>query len=198
MRKFSLTCEVVLLDIPDFEQLADALFRSKIDSHASAAHGIAVGMFVAHQANAGRWLDEVLADADPADLYVQEARQMLAALYMQLDQQFRDGNFEFTPLLPSDNTDLQQRVIALGEWCQGLLFGLGLSGFGRQAPMSEQSTEIINDLVAFSQVEEDVEVATEEDEQAFIEVVEYLRAAVQLLYEELRPAGGNQADTPVS
>lgn len=186
------------MDIPDYEQLDQALLRSKIDHHASAAHGIAVGMFVAHQADAGRWLDEILADADPADLNVKETREMLAALFMQLDQQFRDGSFEFTPLLPADNEDLQQRVIALGEWCQGFLFGLGLTGFGRQTSMSEQATEIVNDLVAFSQVEEDVEAATEEDEQALAEVVEYLRAAVQLLYEELLPAGDDQADTPVS
>ena len=32
------------------------------------------------------------------------------------------------PLLPCDDTPLSQRVQALGGWCEGFLFGAGLTG----------------------------------------------------------------------
>jgi yecA family protein len=197
--EISLHLEVVLLDIPDYQQLADALAHIDADYHASAAHGIATAMFVTHQPDAGRWLGEVLAGTDSADLFVKDTRQMLAAVYMQLDQQFSGNSFDFTPLLPDDATDMNQRVRALSEWSQGFLYGLGLAGVSEQQQMSEQAREIVNDLVAFTQVEEQEEAATEEDERALTELVEYLRAAVQLLHEELRPpADSNTADVPPS
>jgi len=47
--------------------------------------------------------------------------------------------------------------------------------------------EIIRDITRISEAELDASLADEEEARALVEIVEYLRVGVQLVFEELQP-----------
>jgi uncharacterized protein YgfB (UPF0149 family) len=51
--------------------------------------------------------------------------------------------------------------------------------------LSTEAAEIIHDLTAITQVGIDTEASVEDNEQAYTELVEFVRVGVQLLFEEL-------------
>ena len=57
---------------------------------------------------------------------------MLGQLYLATRNQLSDDGLEFTPFLPEDSAALAERAQALVEWCEGLLYGLGMAGVGEQ------------------------------------------------------------------
>jgi uncharacterized protein YgfB (UPF0149 family) len=92
---------------------------------------------------------------------------------------------EFRPLLPDDERELPARVEALGAWCQGFLYGFGAAGTVAGTPLPETVTEVLSDLANISQAGAVGSASDEVEEEAYAELVEFLRAGVQLIYAEL-------------
>ena len=90
------------------------------------------------------------------------------------------------PLLPDDDAPLRQRADALGAWCQGLLYGLGLGQADRRGQLSVESREFLRDATEIAQVGFETDEASEADETAYAEVVEYLRVGLLMVLEDLR------------
>ena len=74
------------------------------------------------------------------------------------------------------------------DWCRGFLGGFGLAGAAAHAQLSDEAQEVLRDLghdrrllVRFRQEED-------EDEDALIEVQEFVRVAAMLLYDRVRRA----------
>ena len=94
----------------------------------------------------------------------------------------------FSPLLPSDDYTLNERVTALADWCQGLLAGFGLAVRGDDARLQKGDIqETLQDIVNIVHVDGDFEAETEEDEKAYVELHEFVRFAVVHLFEEMSP-----------
>lgn len=89
-----------------------------------------------------------------------------------------------TPLLPDDDAPLRERVNALGGWCQGLLYGLGLGESGWNDRLGEESQEFLQDVADIAQIGFDIDEAGEADENAYAEVVEYLRVGLMLIQQD--------------
>jgi len=104
---------------------------------------------------------------------------LLEKLFQETSKALRDEELRFKPLLPDDESSLGERAEALASWCLGFLYGCGLAA---SASLSKQSQEIMRDLTEISQL--DPKVEGEEDEQAFVELVEFVRVAVQLIFAE--------------
>jgi uncharacterized protein YgfB (UPF0149 family) len=102
---------------------------------------------------------------------------------------------EFEPLLPDDETDLAARVESLGAWCQGFLYGFGTAGTAAHAKLPATVSEVLADLAQVSHVGAPGGESPEAEESAYAELVEFLRAAVQLVYDEL---AGLRQGQPVS
>jgi uncharacterized protein YgfB (UPF0149 family) len=88
--------------------------------------------------------------------------------------------------LPDDESELTVRTEELANWCQSFLAGLGAAGTVDKDAMGEQVGEIVLDFsrlsnAGFDEADEDAEEA----ENAFAEILEYVRVGVQLIYEEL-------------
>lgn len=99
-----------------------------------------------------------------------------------------DPELSFTPLLPDDEVDLEQRVQALARWCAGFLYGLSATGQFNPDNLSQESRELVEDLTELSRAnltQEDDEAGTAEADYA--ELVEYVRVAAQTLFLEFRP-----------
>jgi uncharacterized protein YgfB (UPF0149 family) len=75
-------------------------------------------------------------------------------------------------------------VNALGGWCQGLLYGLGLGESGWSDRLGEESQEFLQDVADIAQIGFDIDEAGEADENAYAEVVEYLRVGLMLIQQD--------------
>jgi len=118
-----------------------------------------------------------------ADLLAQECRQALHRLYDSTKAAITGPGLGFTPLLPDDETLLAERTAALASWGSGFLYGLGLGGVSAE-DLGGDAQEVLKDLSDFSRLEEEV-IESEENEEAYAELVEYLWVAVMLVYAEV-------------
>ncbi len=104
---------------------------------------------------------------------------LISSLLSQTRQAFEDTQLSFDLMLPEDEAPLSQRAQSLAYWCQGYLYGLGTGG---ERNWSAQAEEILRDLQAICHLDPHAE--DEENEQAFAELVEYVRIGAQLLFTE--------------
>jgi len=96
----------------------------------------------------------------------------------------KDLDFGFNMLLPKDDDELSLRLEAISGWCRGYLSGLGLVGITDQDLKNDTVKEIVQDLSQIAHVSIDTD-DTDEDESNYMELVEYVRIAVQNLQLEL-------------
>lgn len=169
----------------DYEVLEQALQRSKANAGAAESQGMLCGILCARTQGREAWLGQLYDEVPAGDVLVQEGKAQLGVLYETCQAELNSGGLEFSLLLPADDVPLEQRGQALGAWCQGFLFGFGLSGL-KLDELPEDSRELIQDMSEIAKLELPGE-DSEEDETAFAEIVEYLRMGVLLINEELNP-----------
>jgi len=148
------------------------------------------------------WVAQVLADrsGEPAAGVVNRATEFLKSLAEQTFNALEDGEMSFALLLPSDEEALESRAANLGLWCQGFLHGLGAGGgSGHRNKVLEEGVthEIIRDFSEISRAAFTEDETEAEAEAAYMEVLEFVRVSVQLVFEELHlirsRAGGARA-----
>ena len=173
-------------------------------------HGGICGALVAGGPGAAElWLEESLEadasqEADETDALEAQQRasaEWLASLHAIVAagwQALEARELAFEPLLPDDEALLEEQVEALAVWCHGFLSGLGVSApdVGARAALSEGETqagadaslgEILSDFaeIARAGVTDDDSVDRAQAEFALAELKEYVRASVQIVFEEL-------------
>lgn len=112
----------------------------------------------------------------------------LAAAATDLSRVLAARQFAFQPWLPDDGEALEARVTALAAWVRGFVSGLGEAG-ARLRDGDADTREMLADLETIARGAAVTEAGSEAEEAAFAELVEYLRLAVQNLYEELNHPG---------
>lgn len=163
-------------------ELGDITTRLQLGIDASELHGLLTGYLCAGgQAGAEAWpealqLDPV-GDGWQGDGFIQR-------LYRMCREQLEDEQLGFEPLLPDEDRPLVQRGDALVEWCRGFLGGVGLVGADDARALTDNAGEVLRDLgtIASSRFEYDND---EGDEDALVEVLEFVRIGVLLLHAEL-------------
>ncbi len=161
------------------------LTQSHSLADAAEAHGTLAGALCSASAyHLDDWLGEILPDgrAEP------EATAWLRELFESTTSALADAQMGFCPLLPADDDALPQRTEALGDWCRGFLYGLGSGQVRDLSSLGEETDEIIRDFTAITQVGVDPEDSDENNEEAYAELVEFVRVGVQLLFDRLEPA----------
>jgi hypothetical protein len=117
-----------------------------------------------------------------------ECEDMLATLWQSTHRAFSARLSTFEPLLPDDNDAADKRTEALAHWCEGYLHGL-VSGEHdaalKERLAAEPLVDIIKDMLQITRATVDELDDDDSDDDAYIEIVEYLRVAAQLVYEEL-------------
>ena len=151
---------------------------------AAEAHGMATGLLCANKKlESDRWLKELIETNSGID---DEQRGILTRLFEETRQLLTSNDdFEFDLLLPNDEEHLIERIVALKNWCQGFLFGIG--SMSQQSNYSRDAQDILKDITEFTKLDTNTEDEDEEDEVALMELIEYLRSAVLLLRDELQP-----------
>lgn len=97
-----------------------------------------------------------------------------------------EGQLAFRLYLPGDREPLGLRVEALAAWVRGFLSGIGQAGT-RLHELGPEGAETLSDLDAIARGAAVTDGASEAEEQAYAELVEYVRLAVQTLFEALNP-----------
>lgn len=147
---------------------------------AAEIHGILCGLFCGNNSIAySQWEYEIFSES-PSALVQVKLQQLFTSTLLQLN----DSNFSLQLFLPEDSVALVERTAALGNWCQGLLLGLTISGGTGLKGITPETEEFTTDLLKISQVGEFILSNNEEDEEAYMELTEYVRAGVMLIKEE--------------
>ena len=144
---------------------------------AAELHGALCGWLAGGGAPTPDWLAKVTADDAVAAVTADSVLDhLLRASAAQLD----DRSFGFDLLLPAADAPLSERSGALFDWCRGFLGGFGLAA-GHAPPLSEEGSEALTDLarLAAATPQDD---GDEDDEDALIEIEEFVRVAALLLH----------------
>ncbi len=184
---------------PEHEDLEAALRRCGAGWDAAQAHGLLCGRLAVAGRSAGReWLDEVTGNLTVADSNRDECEGLLAALLDTSVAKLAERQSAFQPLLPDDAAPAEERAQALAHWCEGFLHGLvsGPHAAALKARLgSEPVSGVIKDLLEITRATAGDE-NEETVEEAYTELVEYVRTAAQLVYEELAPWRGVAGQSP--
>jgi uncharacterized protein YgfB (UPF0149 family) len=168
-----------------YEQLEDLFYTLKINASPSAFHGFLCGRL---SCGALEIAELITISSDWLALSPEQseaAESSLEDFYDDSLSNLEDVSFLFQPTLPDDDLPLGDRLSAIGEWCSNYISGLG-EGMGDSFEVSEDGKEALDDLTAIGQISVDFE-SDEEGERDYIELVEYVRLAVQVIFSDLHP-----------
>lgn len=179
-------------DAIDHDELSRSLSRLRLGVDAAELHGSLAGFLCAGgTAGADSWLGE-LALEEAAEAVADSGEQALfRRVFEAVSADLADPDLAFTPLLPTDDAPMPERTAALVSWCRGFLGGIGLSGADLSGGLEGDLGEVLGDFgriasSAFSEGD-----SAEDDEEAWAEVVEYVRVGALLVRTELsRIPGG--------
>ncbi|MEN8261442.1 MAG: UPF0149 family protein [Pseudomonadota bacterium] len=162
----------------EYTKINDILSEASLVG-ASEAHGILTGMLcVDSSIRCNRWLSEVVEDEMQGGAV---GSQALFDLCEETRSLLEAENYEFDILLPDDEALLKDRATALADWCRGFLYGLGNALVDSELP--GESGEILRDFAEISRLDPEAEDGG--DEEAYMELSEYVRVGVFLLRTEL-------------
>jgi len=171
----------------EYEDVAEALRRAASSADPADCHGLMCGLICASGfADPKAWVAEVFEDFNPRDLLQAEAFRLLQQLNERALASLHSPDMDFELLLPDDEQPLRERTEALGAWCAGFLSGLGLGGIADQQQLSHELRELLDDMSHIAKVDFELDDVGEEEQVAFVEVVEYIRVGVLFIHEELQ------------
>jgi len=168
-----------------FQYLAERLSAASVEAGPAMAHGVFCGLICGGSGAAEAvWIAEFVPGDSDADLPAREVRVALLDLAAHTRAQLSDSGLGIRPLLPDDDMPLDDRVLALGEWCEGFLFGVGLAGPDLDR-LSDEAREALRDLTSVSHVDHGGEASGGADEESFAEVAEFIWVAAMLIHSDL-------------
>jgi uncharacterized protein YgfB (UPF0149 family) len=188
-----------------FNEVVHALEEAQARISAAEAHGWLCGaLCTPRPISAPAWFEELLEDdiEDAAREAAMGESGPLHVLYADTATALDGMEMDFSPLLPDDDVSLDRRSESLSQWCQGFLYGFGAHqgggprgghGVGIGSYTSEVE-EVMRDLAQIARIPAEESEGTEEEEEAYAELVEFVRISVQLVHDELAdrtsPTGG--------
>jgi uncharacterized protein YgfB (UPF0149 family) len=171
------------ITLPSYADVTQALQDMESDIPCAEAHGLLCGVICATGGKMKMGWEKLLSGEQQNAESIAVLQQLTASSF----QKMTEFSLEFTLLLPDDDTDINDRAEALGIWCQGFLTGLQQGTRSLEENTSAEVNEALQDLTEIAQINYGEIGASEEDETAYFELVEYVRLAVLMLYQELNP-----------
>ena len=176
--------------LPKYTEVHLALSKTMLNLHPSQVHGLICGILCNSAKHTTAWEGLISGGKTPT-----KTHEVLQNLYHNSEKQLSDFLFEFQLMLPADSETLPNRAEALSVWCQGFLTGLKLVQIPIVDREPSEMTEAIHDLIEIAKMNHEEVIENEEDEEAYVELVEYIRMAVILIYQESR---GEETQAPSS
>lgn len=165
------------------DELDEAVTHLRLSIRASELHGSICGFLAANGRLAKRHVLNALHLQAGSNTVAEADQDVLDQVATQSAEELADPELIFEPLLPADDRPLPERADALVDWCRGFLGGFGLGGPDAHNRLSEEGREILQDLGAIASSSLDFS-NEDEDEDALIEVHEFVRMGAMLLFTE--------------
>ena len=188
------------------DELSAALARLDVPLGVAESQGLACGLLCSRPATKAksRWFSELLDAAALAPDAVAARAKDLRALDAWFDAELaalNDAELDFSLALPDDDDPLDRRVVALGEFCAGFVYGIGIGvSAGGNPALPADTRELLEDFMAIDGADTGRDAASADgqesgsgDEAAFVELAEYVRMGVLLVNEELKPVAATGA-----
>ncbi len=165
-----------------FDDLANLLVPLGTLNSPSELHGLLCGKLAGGaQLSEIKWLLDAVEFLDFTQAPDEKVRAALSTLFHATRDQFKN-DFALKLMLPDDDSDMGERVAALGQWCHGFLTGFGSAEVNGKREISEEVEDTLRDLASIVQIQVDEDDA--EAEGDYMEVTEYVRMAANALYME--------------
>ena len=184
---------------PEIVELEELLYRIDATMGAADAHGALCGMLCARGTiELSEWVDHVIGEQEQGNELLHDVVHKLSELHQSTLEMMNDATGDFKLLLLDDDDPLPERVEALAAWCQGFIYGLAAGGIQEGSELPEDTAELLKDMIEISRAGHDVddtgveESDVNDDEMAYMEIEEYVRMGVLLVYEELQPLQSTQ------
>ena len=169
-----------------YAQLADDLADLGALLSPTEAQGVLIGLWLgAGRASQAQWCEELLDEATP-----QALPASLNALYNAVVEQITTAdNLGLTLLLPDDEAPFGDRLFAVIELAQSILYGYTLARGPAVKNLPPEALEVFEDVSAIAALDSHVDPAgdAEEDEINLNEIADYLSAALIVMYISLHP-----------
>jgi yecA family protein len=175
--------------LPAYSNILLTLDKIDADIDPDELHGAMCGLLSANNNASFQHVSEnLLQSADHDNLLHREALDALEILFETTKSQLNDPTCDFHLLLPENEESVEDQVFALSEWCQGFLLGLNLGGIKELDKLPEEGAEIAKDFLEIARAGSAYDIQeSEEDEQSFEELMEYVRVGALLISEILNP-----------
>lgn len=172
--------------ILDYYELGAELKSIAAVASAAEAHGILVGQMAGGLKLDGlMWLKQFLLGVGVKREPSEEQRDWFYQLQSLTEKELNDVAMVFRPLLPDDEDPISERLEAVGDWCSGFLAGFGSAGHTHETKLPDEIAGALKDLSEIAKIEINVPGGGDvEEENAYMELVEYLRAVAMLIYTE--------------
>ncbi|MFC4260617.1 UPF0149 family protein [Marinobacter lacisalsi] len=178
----------------DFEGWANLFTRCRAFSHPSELHGGLCGRLAAGaRLDQPHWLEVVCEHIGIAPETLEQGEDLppelpefMAEAYRQTLLRLQATDMAFQLLLPEDDYAFEQRLQALAAWVRGFLEGMALAAGEKLGEAPDEIRELIEDMVAISQVE-DSDAGDEGAEMQLIDITEYVRLGVISVFTEFNP-----------
>ena len=168
----------------EYDQFGRLLQESALAPTPGEAHGMLCGLICGGAPTPERaWLDQLFPNRNSWDLQLQEALNGLDTLARQTLDGLQGRGLSLDPLAPDDASPLVERATALYDWVRGFLFAFGVLGIVER-DLPEQTREVLRDFTEITRLDLGQLSESEEDESALTELLEFVRVAAMLVYEE--------------
>lgn len=170
----------------DYQTLATLLGQQGVGMTAAEMHGLLTGLVCGGDIEPS-FMVLVQQLTNDGMAFNRPLSELLQKIYTELQTTLLEDGFGLQLLLPTaENSHLFTRVEALAGWVNHFLLGLGVT-----QPKLDQVTgeagEAIDDLRTIGQLGYDEEEDKEILEQSLEEVLEYVRVAALLCFEQFNP-----------
>ena len=146
---------------------------------AGMLHGLVGHGFVPE---AGRWpqqMSDFLANGEPLGKQAEDDLEQIIA-FTQKD--YQPESFTIELLIPEDDSPIDQRAQALGEWCQGYLTGYGL--IKQEKELDDAAQEALRDMSEIAKIDFSIEDDNSEElESAFMTISEHVKMSAQIIFQ---------------
>lgn len=177
------------MEMPDYAQVDEALFSGGSAVCAAECHGVLCGILCASgSSDMQRWVRHLF-EARSTDREITDgALKLLHDVHQVTLAEINHETLEFTMLLPNQAESMDVRISGLADWCSGFSLGLIMGGLNDKMLISDDVREFVEDVQYISDAKfTDDDNNTDQSEQSFTEIEEYVRMGVLLLNEELQP-----------
>lgn len=171
------------------EALNYGAFSTLLQTHnivvdAAEIHGILCGMLAGGMnIDDQDWIDALADVINQGDSLPLPVQKQVDYMFNQICQEFIEADFALQLYLPADEESINVRGKAVVEWVQGFLLGFGLHQ-NDLTNCSAEAKEALEDFTEIARLDEEME-ENEESEQAFFEVIEYVRISAMLCFNEM-------------